>query len=157
MLHRQVFARGSHRKHYDRPVDSSSDAQTYIDGTGKKVRPLIQLLHDTLLSLGCVSYVKTIYIGYDIDGEMVAALYGHSDHVEIALALPEDAEGELLIDASHLTWRTLPVAAVVSSAAELPLFAKLASDAVNRVQNASHSVHRDNDFFIKSRRERGGR
>lgn len=88
---------------------------------------------------------------------MVAALYGHSDHAEIALALPEDAEGELLIDASHLTWRTLPVAAIVSSAAELPLFTKLAADAVDRVQNASHSVHRDNDFFIKSRRERRGR
>jgi hypothetical protein len=114
-------------------------------------------LHDALLSLGCVSYVKTIYIGYDIDGNMVAALYGRSDHLEIALALPEDAEGELLIDASHLTWRTLPVAAIVSSVAELPLFTKLASDAVDRVRTASHTVHRDNDFFAKSRRERRGR
>ncbi len=138
-------------------MDTSSDAQTYIAGSGKKIRTLIQSLHGTLLSLGCVSYVKTIYIGYDIDGEMVAALYGHSDHVEIALALPEDAEGDLLIDASHLTWRTLPVAAIVSSVAELPLFAKLASDAVDRVRTASHTVHRDNDFFAKSRRERRGR
>mgnify|MGYP000111852648 FL=1 len=138
-------------------MTTDGDAQTYLAELGKRVRPLATDLHDTLLSLGCVSYVKTIYIGYDIEGEMVAALYGHSDHVEIALALPEDAEGDLLIDASHLTWRTLPVAAIVSSVAELPLFAKLASDAVDRVRNASHSVHRDNDFFIKSRRERRDR
>ena len=108
----------------------------------KKVRPLASDLHDVLLNLGCVSYVKTIYIGYDIAGEMVAALYGHSDHVEIALALPEETDGDLLVDASHLTWRTLPVAAIVSSVAELPLFTKLASDAVDRVRNASRPALR---------------
>ena len=138
-------------------MTDDGDAQTYLTEMSKRIRPLATELHVALLGLGCVSYVKTIYIGYDIDGEMVAALYGHSNHVEIALALPEDAEGDLLIDASHLTWRTLPVAAIVSSVAELPLFTKLASDAVDRVRNASHSVHRDNDFFMKSRRERRGR
>jgi RNA:NAD 2'-phosphotransferase (TPT1/KptA family) len=134
-----------------------SDARAYLAELGKRIRPLATELHDALLSLGCISYVKTIYIGYDIDGEMVAALYGHSDHVEIALALPEDAEGDLLVDASHLTWRTLPVAAIVRSSEELSSFTNLASDAVERVRTASHSVHRDNDYFIKSRRERRGR
>jgi len=138
-------------------MTADSEAQTYLTDLGKRVRPLATDLHDLLISLGCVSYVKTIYIGYDIDGEMVAALYGHSDHVEIALALPEDAEGDLLIDASHLTWRTLPVAAIVRSSEELSSFTNLASNAVERVRNASHSVHRDNDYFIKSRRERRGR
>ena len=122
----------------------------------KKVRPLASDLHDVLLNLGCVSYVKTIYIGYDIAGEMVAALYGHSDYVEIALALPEDADGDLLIDASHLTWRTLPVAAIVRKTTDVQPFKELASVAVERVRTASHTVNRDNDFFAKSRRERRG-
>ena len=138
-------------------MSSDGDAQAYLAEMGKRVRPLATELHEALLSLGCVSYVKTIYIGYDIDGEMVAALYGHSDHVEIALALPEDAEGELLIDASHLTWRTLPVAAIVRTKDELDQFISLAGAAVERVRTASHTVLRDNDFFARSRRERRGR
>ena len=120
----------------------------------KKIRPLASDLHDVLLNLGCISYVKTIYIGYSIAGEMVAALYGRSDHVEIALALPEDADGDLLIDASHLTWRTLPVAAIVRNTTDVLLFTQLASAAVERVRTASHTVNRDNDFFAKSRQER---
>ena len=138
-------------------MTTDGDAQAYLAEMGKRVRPLATDLHDALLSLGCVSYVKTIYIGYDIDGEMVAALYGRSDHIEIALALPEDAEGDLLIDASHLTWRTLPVAAIVRTKEELDQFISLADAAVERVRTSSHTVHRDNDFFMKSRRERRGR
>jgi hypothetical protein len=137
-------------------VTENSEAQAYLSELNKKVRPLASDLHDVLMKLGCVSYVKTIYIGYDIAGEMVAALYGRSDHVEIALALPEDADGDLLIDASHLTWRTLPVAAVVRNTTDVQPFTELASAAVERVRTASHTVNRDNDFFIKSRRERRG-
>ena len=137
-------------------MTENSEAQAYLSELNKKVRPLASDLHDVLMKLGCVSYVKTIYIGYDIAGEMVAALYGRSDHVEIALALPEDADGDLLIDASHLTWRTLPVAAVVRNTTDVQPFTGLASAAVERVRTASHTVNRDNDFFIKSRRERRG-
>ena len=137
-------------------MTENSEAQAYLSELNKKVRPLASDLHDVLIKLGCVSYVKTIYIGYDIAGEMVAALYGRSDHVEIALALPEDAVGDLLIDASHLTWRTLPVAAVVRNTTDVQPFTELASAAVERVRTASHTVNRDNDFFIKSRRERRG-
>ena len=137
-------------------MTENSEAQAYLNELNKKVRPLASDLHDVLIKLGCVSYVKTIYIGYDIAGEMVAALYGHSDHVEIALALPEDADGDLLIDASHLTWRTLPVAAIVRNPSDGLAFTQLASAAVERVRTASHAVNRDNDFFIKSRRERRG-
>jgi len=131
-----------------------AEAQTYLSDLNKRVKPLATSLHEALLDLGCVSYVKTIYIGYDIDGEMVAALYGHSDHVEIALALPEDAEGDLLIDARHLTWRTLPVAAIVRNATDMVAFKQLAISAVDGVRNSSHTVNRDNDYFIKTRRER---
>ena len=138
-------------------MSSDGDAQAYLSEMGKRVQPLAAALHEVLLRLGCVSYVKTIYIGYDINGEMVAALYGRSDHVEIALALPEDAEGDLLIDASHLTWRTLPVAAIVRTKDELDQFSSLAGAAVERVRTSTHTVHRDNDYFTKSRRERRGR
>ena len=138
-------------------MSSDDEAQAYLAEMGKRMRPLAAALHDVLLGLGCICYVKTIYIGYDINGEMVAALYGRSDHVEIALALPEDAEGDLLIDASHLTWRTLPVAAIVRTKDELDQFSALAGAAVERVRTSSHMVHRDNDYFMKSRRERRGR
>ena len=88
---------------------------------------------------------------------MVAALYGHADHVEVALALPEDADGSLLVDASHLTWRTLPVAAILRDAGDLDQFRQLASLAASRIRSDAHSVLRDNDFFIRSKRDRGAR
>ena len=140
-----------------RIMSDNGDAKIYLSEMGKKMRPIAEAIHETMISLGCVSYVKTIYIGYDIDGEMVAALYGHTDHVEIALALPEDAEGDLLVDASHLTWRTLPVAAIVRSIDLINDFTKLAKVAAERVKSAAHTVNRDNDYFIKTREDRRGR
>jgi hypothetical protein len=138
-------------------MTTDGEAQTYLADLNKRVRPIATSMHEALLDLGCVSYVKTIYIGYDIDGEMVAALYGRGDHVETALALPEDAEGDLLIDARHLIWRTLPVAAIVRSKTDLVAFTQLALIAVEGVRTSSHTVNRDNEFFIKSRRERRSR
>jgi hypothetical protein len=116
------------------------------------MRQLAMATHEALVALGCSSYVKTIYIGYDLEGEMVAALYAHGDHVEVALALSEAAEGELLVDADHLTWRTLPVAAVLRRKADLGPFKALAAQACDRVRTSSHEVMRDNDFFIRRRR-----
>ncbi len=111
-------------------------------------------VHEVLAATGAVSYVKTIYVGYEIGGEMIAALYPRADHLEIALALPEDAESRLLVDASHLTWRTLPVAAIVTAKDDLPEFTNLANAAAARVRTATHDVMRDNDFFVRSKRER---
>jgi hypothetical protein len=135
---------------------NTEDSQSYLVGIGKKMRPLAETLHASLLSLGCIPYVKTIYIGYDIDGEMVAALYGHAEFIEIALALPEDADGGLLVDARHLTWRTLPVAAIITSLDQVKNFEVLAKAAVERITSATHNVNRDNEFFAKTRRERKG-
>jgi hypothetical protein len=137
-------------------MTNDGDANDYLRTLNKQMKPLASELHNLLLNLGCISYVKTIYIGYAIDGVMVAALYGHIDHVEIALALPEDSEEDLLVDASHLTWRTLPVAAIVQTKQEISQFSRLASTAVERVRTSSHSVNRDNDFFVRSKRERRG-
>jgi hypothetical protein len=85
---------------------------------------------------------------------MVAAAYSHADYVEVALALPEDVESDLLVDATHLTWRTLPLAALVRRTGDLPVFETLAADACDRVRSRAHDVHRDNEFFVKSARER---
>lgn len=85
---------------------------------------------------------------------MVAALYGHPSHLEIALALPEDYDSNLLVDASHLTWRTLPVAAVVRDKADLLSLAPLVEEAARRVARQEHDVMRDNDFFMKARAAR---
>ena len=135
-------------------MSTHQEAERYLSDLGNGVQALATEAHNRLASLGCDSYVKTIYIGYDINGEMTAALYAHADHLEVALALPEDAEGSLLVDASHLTWRTLPVAAIVRSREELDEFESLVQTAIERVRNQAHDVNRDNDFFIRSRRER---
>lgn len=133
---------------------SHREAETYLSELGA-TRSLAALAHEVMVAEGCSSYVKTIYVGYDIDGEMVAALYGHADHIEVALALPEDADGHLLVDASHLTWRTLPVAALLRSDTDVDEFRSLAAEACRRVREQAHTVHRDNEFFIAQRRRRG--
>jgi hypothetical protein len=133
------------------------EAQQYIAELNKTSAALCTQVHEMFLASGCSSYVKTIYIGYDIGGEMVAALYGHADHVEVALALAEDHPSSQLIDASHLTWKTLPVAAIGHDAAEVEKMAGLVVEACDRVRSGLHTVNRDNEFFMKSKRERRGR
>jgi len=138
-------------------MSTSSEAQTYFAGLNKKVEATGIELDGLFEAEGCASYVKTIYVGYDIGGEMVAALYGHADHVELALALDEDHPADGLIDASHLTWRTLPLAAIVKSSADVKKVRGLIEEACARVREGAHGVNRGNDFFIKSRRDRKGR
>jgi hypothetical protein len=89
------------------------DAEALIRQSIPAVRTATTRLYSFLVEAGCQPYVKTIYVGFEIDGVLVAALYPRSDHVEIAMALPESADSPILIDATHLTWRTLPVAALV--------------------------------------------
>ncbi len=131
-----------------------SEAATYLAGLNKKTQPIAQLAHDLLVGLGCSSYVKTIYVGYDLDGVMVAALYGHVDYVEVALALEELYKSNILIDATHLTWRTLPVCAVLRTRTDVKEFIKLASVACGRVGTGVHHVDRDSEFFAKAKKER---
>jgi hypothetical protein len=122
----------------------------------KKARDLAVNVDQIFTNLGCNCYKKTIYLGYEYDGEMVAALYINRNYLEIPLALPEEYDGPLIEDARHLTWRTLPVAAVVKSKTDLNIFENYAREAFERVKNRSHTVLRDNQFFAKSRRERKG-
>jgi hypothetical protein len=132
------------------------EARQYIAELNKKSAALCTQVHDMFIAAGCSSYVKTIYIGYDIDGEMVAALYSHSDHIEVALALAEDHPSGQLIDARHLTWKTLPVAAIGHNAAEVKKMQPLIAEACARVRAGKHDVNRDNEFFMKAKRERRG-
>ena len=135
-------------------MTSHAEAKIYLAETNDSVRPIADAAHQSLVDLGCSSYVKTIYIGYDLGGEMVAALYGHADHVEIALALPEDIDGPTLVDGTHLTWRTLPVAAILRTESDAAAFRDLAALAVDRVRTAKHEVRRDNDFYVRRKRAR---
>ena len=75
------------------------------------------------------------------------------DRVEIALALPEDHESGLLIDATHLTWKTLPVAAIVKTKDDAAETLELIDEACQRIKDGVHDVERPNDYFMKSRRE----
>ena len=131
-----------------------SDADTYVASMNNKIGKIASEAHQILINSGCSSYVKTIYIGYDFNGEMVAALYGHSDYVEVAIALSESYESPVLIDASHLTWRTLPVAAVLKSKADIKMFGPLVKEACKGVLSGGHTVLRDDEFFAAAKRER---
>ena len=142
---------------YHVTVASHAEAEGYLAGLGDEVRVLAEAVHRVFVTLGCASYVKTIYVGYEIDREMVAAMYARADYVEVALALSEDLEGDLLVDATHLTWWTLPVAALVRRTDDLPVFETLATDACDRVRSRAHDVHRDNEFFAQRRMERRSR
>lgn len=133
---------------------TSSESEEYLQGLGKLVQALARQLDALFVDERCNSYVKTIYIGYDIGGEMVAALYGHADHVEVALALSEFEEHRLLVDATHLTWRTMPVAAIVRTSADAKDVASLIRVACERVRAGAHDVHRDNEFFVRAKRGR---
>jgi hypothetical protein len=135
-------------------INNHNEAVAYIDTLGKKVAPIASEAHNALVGQGCSSYVKTIYIGYDLDGVMVAALYGHAEYVEVALALEESYDSKILIDATHLTWRTLPVAAVLKTKEDLRQFSQLAKVACGNIKTGGHFVNRDNDFFAAAKRER---
>lgn len=133
---------------------SSNVAEEYFSQWGAKVTPLGMPLHVALLAQGCDSYVKTIYIGYEISGEMVAALYAHAAHIELALAVAEDHPNMVLKDASHLTWRTLPLPLEIRSTDDLLLAVELIEEACVRIREGSHDVERDNEYFVRSRRDR---
>lgn len=48
---------------------ATSEADPYIDLLNKKTHPVARALPVALAALGCSSYVKTIYSGYDIEIE----------------------------------------------------------------------------------------
>lgn len=120
------------------------------------VSAAVEALHELfVVELGGVEYVKTIYVGYEIDGQMVAAAYPQAESLEVALPLPEDDPSPLLIDATHLTWRTMPVACKVTSAHDISSMVKLARIGADRVRTGAHDVDRPTEFFMAVRPTRG--
>ena len=91
---------------------------------------------------------KTIYVGFSIDGAMVAAVYPRSECLEVALALPQDIEGGEFKDATHLTWPTMPVCVEVRTKDDLALALGHIDAAAQRVRGGQHDVRRPNEHFI---------
>ena len=131
-----------------------SDIERLINGVNPNIRKLLKRLKDIFEEQSCVTYVKTIYMGFNLGEEMVAAAYPHKSCVEIALALRDDHPDSALKDASHLTWRTLPVSLKVSTLNEIDQNIGLLHEACKRVQDGMANKPRDNEFFRKARRER---
>lgn len=98
---------------------------------------------------------KTIYVTYMIRDEIVAAVYPHPQYFEVALALPEDHPSPLLDDATHLTWRTLPVSLKLHDKHAAVEASELILEALERVATNVHNVVRNNDHFM-SRTKRPG-
>lgn len=133
---------------------TSEDVHKFIRKFNSQNQLWIYKINDFLIAGGCNNYFKTIYIGYEHEGEMVAAIYPHQSHLEIALALPEDFNDPILSDASRLTWRTLPVLATVRTISDLNQAVRLSSIALTNVQTGAHLVNRTNDYFIRFRNAR---
>lgn len=136
----------------DQPVPD--DVKQLISNFSPKIQQIVGEIHSCAVGLGCLSYIKTIYIGYEINGEMVAALYPYHKHVDLALAIPEDTADPILVDASHLTWRSLPLMATMRNKRDVEKAKKYLKLAVNQILSGSHKVNRDNEFFIRTKHER---
>jgi hypothetical protein len=125
------------------------DASTLGAGLSPSLLHAYTQIYEVMVDeIGCEVYVKTIYVGFTIGGAMVAAVYPRSDCLEVAMALPEDVEGSEFIDATHLTWPTMPVAVSVSDAADLPGALDHLRNAAERVSAGHHDVRRPNEHFI---------
>jgi len=132
-----------------------SEAQLFIAGIEKRsLRNLAHKLHEYLIRESVIDYVKTIYIGYEFQGEMFAALYRNVSAIEIALPLPENESGPLIMDASHLTWRTLPLMIHVTQPSQLKDAFTIIDRAFDRLKDGSHLVNRTNEFFIARKKGR---
>jgi len=104
---------------------------------------------------GGVSYVKTIYVGFEVDGNMVAAAYPHLDRLEVALPLRMDHLGAALVDATHLTWRTRPLAYQLRVLEQIPELLEFAQEGVQRAISGQHDVNLPNEHFRRARQDRG--
>ena len=111
-----------------------TELENFISGFNKEIQKILRGLITIFESNSCTSSYKTIYIAFDLENEMVAAAYPHETHVEIALALAESHSNSNLKDASHLTWRTLPVSLELYSEEELQKHSFLIAEALTRVQ-----------------------
>jgi len=131
-----------------------NEVELFLSQQSKKNRSILNELISVFQAEECTAYVKTIYLGIDFGGEMVAAAYPSAENVEIALALEEDNPHPALLDATHLTWRTLPLSIKLESKADVQKYKELLAEAAERVRQSRHEVFRDNDYFTSAKRRR---
>jgi hypothetical protein len=125
------------------------DAKKLFSGVNAPLMPTFTELYDYLVKrLKCHPSMKTIYVSFSLKGDMVASAHPqHGQAIELALALPVEHKSELLYDASHLKWRTLPVAVKLTTPASLKGALPLMEEAARRVRTGEHSVSISNQRF----------
>ena len=131
-------------------------AAKVFPGDLQRLVPVWLLIDDLMLRYKLRRDVKTIYVSYTNEAfRLVAAVHPDpaSGTIELALAIPDTVGRHDLHDATHLKWRTLPVAVRVGIADfDLPRIAALISEAV---ESASSIVPRDPQDFIRRGQRRG--
>ena len=139
-------------------VTTMSDASdAFIANAPNRVRALLRSIDLAFTAYGCTSYAKTIYLGFELNQEMIAAAYPLTESVDLALALPEDHPSPLLKDATHLTWKTMPVLLRLDPNDELGAVEPLLREAFDGVAQGRHAVNRPNEHFAARRRSLQGR
>lgn len=120
----------------------------------KRVKALLADIYELMVEdHGCRPDVKTIYISFTFEQAMVASAHIGAEDIELALALPEDHPSDLLEDALHLTWRTLPVLVRVDLDSIGQDVLDLVEEAVERVKSGRHSINRPPEFFANRKRK----
>ena len=99
----------------------------------------------------CFPDVKTINLTFTRGEDLVASAHIGSNYLELALALPEDHPSPLLEDASHLTWRTLPVMVDITKKTNPKQVLHLTKEAAERIVNGEHDINRSIEYFAKKR------
>lgn len=128
-------------------------AKVLLADQSDAVRSLFSDVYSALVhGSGCRPDVKTIYVSFTLGDSLVASAHPRADVVELALALPEAHGSTLLEDASHLTWRTLPLLVCIEADSPREDVMDLVYEAVNRVESGEHDVDRPPEFFQAARR-----
>ena len=99
------------------------DAEQLLAESPPAIRKVMAAAYEYFVSeAGCDPYVKTIYVGFML--------------------------GPGLLDAAHLTWRTMPVAVEVRDVADLKAVRDYMATAVERVRTGAHDVELPQERFM---------
>lgn len=124
------------------------EARTLFSGQYAHLLPVFSRLYALFEEEDCAAYVKTHYVGFSLPEGSVAAAHPHEgSEIELALALPENHTSKLLHDASHLKWRSLPLAVTIRDDATFESAVPLIYEAISRMRHGSHDVQLDNARF----------
>ena len=129
-------------------------AEKLVNHLPNEVKALLADIYELIVEdHGCHPDVKTIYISFTFEQVMVASAHIGTEDIELALALPENHPSNMLEDALHLTWRTLPVLLRVNQDSDDKDVLDLIEEAVERVKSGKHTVNRPPEFFAKRKRK----